>query len=69
MSSKYERLAESGMVEPHLKDSSPLCRDIKPMNIFVGEHDLVKVSCGGATCLHPQQKCTPPRAWAAVLLL
>ena len=43
----------SGMVAPCLKDVSLLCRDIKPMNIFVGEHDLVKVGCGDAACLDP----------------
>ncbi len=69
VSSKCERLALSGAVEPHLKDFPPPCRDIKPMNIFVGEHDLVKVSYGDATCLDPWQKCAPPKAWAVMVML
>ena len=69
MSGKYESLAVSGMVERYLKDCLLLCRDIKPMNIFVGEHDLVKVSYGDATCLAPWQKHTPPKAWAILFML
>ena len=39
------------------------------MNIFVGEHDLVKVSYAVATGVDPWQRCTPPKAWAVGLVV